>query len=138
MNPIHHLERSRHYLNFVPGNISAGDYNRAAKALTRAVSHAATAAAVHWHHGHHSRRRLSTALSELVFEGHLSHTHLRTFRDVYFLLIRIPDADPESARKMLRRQRRRVSRLNAAIEMVISAEPNPPTLDQIATDLTTS
>lgn len=51
MNPAHYLERSRHCLNFVPGNISDGDCNRVAKALTRAAGHAAR--------------------SELVFEGRL-------------------------------------------------------------------
>ena len=73
MNPTHHLERSRHYLNLVPGNIAVGDYDRAAKALTRSAGYAATAAAVHWRHGFHSRRRLTAALSELVFEGRLAH-----------------------------------------------------------------
>ena len=29
MNPAHHLNRSRHYLNFTPANIAAGDYARA-------------------------------------------------------------------------------------------------------------
>ena len=33
MNPAHHLNRSRHYLNFTPANIGAGDYARAARAL---------------------------------------------------------------------------------------------------------
>ena len=29
MNPAHHLNRSRHCLNFTPANIAAGDYARA-------------------------------------------------------------------------------------------------------------
>ena len=131
MNPTHHLERSRHYLNFVPGNISAGDYNRAAKALTRAAGHVATAAAVHWRHGHHSRRRLTTVLSELVFEGRLAHTHLRTFRDVYRLPQRTAASTPEVTRRLLRRFRLLVSRMIAAIASAMAGQPNVPTLEQL-------
>ena len=67
MNPAHHLNRSRHYLNFTPANIAAGDYARAARALCRSVSHAVTAAAVHWHHRCHSRQRLRLVVKALVF-----------------------------------------------------------------------
>ena len=133
MNPAHHLERSRHYLNFVPGNISAGDYNRAAKALTRAAGHAATAAAVHWHHGHYSRRRLTTALFGLVYEGRLAHSHLRAFRDVYQLPQRIAASTPAVARRLLRRFRRQVSRLIAAIASAMAGQPNVPTMQQLIT-----
>ena len=85
MHPAHHLDRGQHYLDFVPANLAAGDCARAAKALARAASHAVTAAAVHWHHGHHSRRRLTTVLVELVHDRRVAYAHLRTFRDVYRL-----------------------------------------------------
>ncbi len=45
MNPSHHLDRSQHYLNFVPGNLAAGDCARAARAMARSASHAVTVAA---------------------------------------------------------------------------------------------
>ncbi len=72
VNPAHHLNRSRHYLNFIPANIAAGDYARAARALCRSVSHAVTAAAVHWHHRCHTRQRLRLVVKALVFDGPLS------------------------------------------------------------------
>jgi len=133
VNPTHHLERSRHYLSFVPGNISAGDYNRAAKTLTRAAGHAATAAAVHWHHRYYSRRRLTVALFGLVFEGRLAYTHLRTFRDVYQLPHRIAASTPEVACRLLRRMRRQVSRLIAAIASAMASQPDVPTMEQLIT-----
>ena len=69
MNPAHRLNRSRHCLNFTPANIAAGDYARAARALCRSVSHAATAAAVHWHHRRDTRRRLRLFVKAPVFDG---------------------------------------------------------------------
>jgi len=45
VNPSHHLDRSQHYLNFVPGNLAAGDCARAARAMARSASHAVTVAA---------------------------------------------------------------------------------------------
>ncbi len=134
MNPSHHLDRSRHHLDFVPVNIAAGDYTRAASALARAASHAVTAAAVHWHSGHHSRRRLTTALAELVYSRRVAYAHLRTFRDVYRLLDQVVDAPHQSASKLLRRMRRRVSRLNAAIAAAIADQPEALTLEQLMAD----
>ncbi len=37
MNPAHHLNRSRHYLNITPANISAGDYARDTRRRLRLV-----------------------------------------------------------------------------------------------------
>ncbi len=68
MNPAHHLNRSRHYLNFIPANIAPGDYARAARALCRSVSHAVTAAAVHWHHRRDTRRRLRLVVGRVPFQ----------------------------------------------------------------------
>ena len=134
MNSTHHLERSQHYLNFVPGNLAAGDFARAATALARSASHAATAAAVHRHNGHHSRRRLSTALAELVFELRISHTHWRAFRDVCRLPAQLRDATPQAARRLLRRFKRRVSRLHDAITVAIYLTPQAPSLEQFLAD----
>ena len=141
MNPTHHLDRSQHYLNFVPGNLAAGDFARAARALARSVSHAVTAAAVNWQHRRHSRRRLTAALTDLVYSRRVAYSHLRTFRDVYRLLEqtvdRAPDAaGPDLVRRELRRLRRRVARLNAAIASAMSGDPNPLTLEQLLADPT--
>ncbi len=131
MNPAHHLNRSRHYLNFTPANIAAGDYARAARALCRSASHAVTAAAVHWHHRHDTRRRLHRVVKALVFDGHLRYTHERTLRQAYALPGLIADAAPAAARRLLRRARRRVSRLIAAVAAAMARQPHPPTLEQI-------
>ncbi len=136
MNPTHHLDRSQHYLNFVPGNLAAGDCARAARALARSASHAVTAAAVNWHYRRHSRRRLTAALTDLVYNRRVAYSHLRTFRDVYRLLGQADDATPESARALVRRLRRRVARLNTAIASAMSGDPNPLTLEQMLADPT--
>lgn len=133
MNPAHHLNRSHLYLNFVPGNVAAGDYDRAAKALARSASHAVTAAAAHWRNGHRSRRRLNAVLSELVYDRRVAYTHVRTFRDVYRLLDELPDATAATACNLLRRLRRRVSRLKDAIASAIAGQPNVPTVEQLLT-----
>ena len=134
MNPAHHLNRSRCYLDFVPGNLAAGDWARAALALARAASHAVTAAAVHWHNRHYSRRRLTTVLGELVYDRRVAHAHLRTFRDVYRLLDDVADVTPDTARTMIRRMRRRVSRMLAAVAAAIAGQPYVPTLEQLMAD----
>ena len=138
MNPTHHLEHSQRYLNFAALDTAAGDCSRAAHALTRAASHAVTAAAVHWHDSHHSRRRLTTVLGGLVHNNRVAHTHRRTFRDVYQLprQVAATGTDVSAARRLLRRFRRRVNRLLAAIRLAIAAHPNPPTMDEICARLT--
>ena len=135
MNPTHHLDRSRHYLDFVPGNIAAGEYVRAARALARSASHAVTAAAVHWQHGHHSRRRLNAVLSELIYDRRIPYAHVRTFRDVYRLLEQVVGETPDAARRVLRRLKRRVSRLNAAVASAMAEQPEPLTMEQVMADV---
>ena len=134
MHPTHHLERSQRYLNFVPDNVAAGDYFRAANALARSASHAVTAAAVHWSRPHHTRRRLTTILTELVYTRSVAYTHLRTFTQVYRLLQQVPDAAAADARRMLRRLRRRVSRFTAAVAGAISDDPAPLSFEDLIAD----
>ena len=130
MNPDHHLNRSQRYLDFTANDIAAGDCARAARALSRAATHAVTAAAVHWHHRHHSRRRLGVVVGALLRDGRLRAAHWRTFREVGQLPAQIAAA-PDAARRLLRRARRRVSRLRTAIAAAMSAQPNPPTLAEL-------
>ena len=133
MNAAHHLDRSRLYLGFVTRNVLAGEYDRAARAVHRAATHAATAAAIHWHHRHHSWRRLTTVLGQLVRDGLLEYRHLRAFREV----LRLPDllaqtsGDAAGRRRLLRRFRRRVHRLRRAIIRAMHADPNPLSLKEI-------
>ena len=135
MTPAHHLERSRNYLDYVSPDIAAGQYARAARALARSASHAVTAAAVHWHHRHHSRRRLNSLLGELVYDRRIGYTHLATFTEVYQVVDHMDDATPETARRTLRRLRRRVSRLHAAVAAAMALEPKPPTLEEVLAGL---
>ena len=66
MNAAHHLDRSQLYLGYVSGDGGAGDYQRAARAIHRAASHVATAAAVHTHQDSYSWRRMTTVLGGFV------------------------------------------------------------------------
>ena len=135
MNPTHHLEHSQRYLNFAALDAAAGDYCQAARALARAASHAVTAAAIHWHHPHYSRRSLTSALGALVYDRLLAYTHRRTFREVYQLPGQLAAAaagdDAGAARRLLRRCRRRVGRLLAAVQLAMSRHPSPTTMDEI-------
>ena len=85
---------------------------------------------MHWHNGHHSRRRLTTVLVELVHARRVAYAHRRTFRDVYRLLDDVAGATPQSACAMIRRMRRRVFRMLAAI----AGQPYVPTLEQLMAD----
>ena len=100
--------------------------------MRRAASHAATAAAVHWHNLHYSRRRLNVALTELAASGYLPYRHVRAFRDVYALPAQLAPAGSNDSRRILRTAHRRVARLLAAVAAAIAHDPNPPTLDEIA------
>ena len=127
MNAAHHLDRSQLYLGFVTRDVRAGEYHRAARAIHRAATHAATAAAVHWHHNHYSWRRLTTALAGLVRDGLIDYRHLRAFRQLYRLPHMLADAagDVAALRRLLRRARRRVLRLRQAVARAITSDPNP-------------
>ena len=130
MNPTHHLNRSQHYLNYASADLAAGDCTRAARALYRAATHAVTATAVHWHHPHYSKGRLGLVVTGLVRDGRLRCAHWRTFREIRDLPGRIAAA-PNAARPVLRRVRRRVDRLLAAVSAAIAGCPRPPTLAEI-------
>ncbi len=127
MNAAHHLERSQLYLGFVTRDVLGGEYHRAARAVHRAATHAATAAAIHWHHRHYSLRRLNTALSGLVRDGLMGYRHLRTFREVHRLTDLLAEAgdDMAAVRALLRRARRRVERLRQAVVLAMARDPNP-------------
>ena len=89
---------------------------------------------MHWHHRHHSRRRLTTVLVELVHDRRVAYAHLRTFRDVYRLLDDVAGETPQSACAMIHRMRRRVSRMLAAVTVAIAGQPYVPTLEQLMAD----
>ena len=130
MDYAHHIDRSRHHLGWVPIDLAAGDYNRAAKALARAASHAVTAAAMHWKQPFRNltRRRLNMVLFELRRMDQIdSGPHLRTLRQVYRLPADLADADsPAAARRLIRRSRMRVRRLREAIVAAVAGRGKPP------------
>ena len=130
MSPDYHLSRSHHFLDLAAADLDAGDCPRAAGALARSASHAVTAAAVHWRYPHNTRRRLHIVLSMLMFNGLLEYRHHRTFRHVYelsdiFARSSVTDASVTDGLRRLRRARRRVFRLIAAVTTAMAADPNP-------------
>ena len=147
MKPSHHISRTRLYLKYAASDTAIGDYDRAAKALARATSHAATAVGVHWDYLcglRGSRRRLQSALNELARKRYVSYGLAGVLREAYALpdLIATAAAKPASANarsanahreiiRILRRTRMRARRLLKAIVRAMSDEPNPPTFDEI-------
>ena len=91
----HHQTEARRFLSLARSNHSAGDHLRAADALARAASHAATAAVVerNWVH-RYTRRRLTNYLFLMAAEGRISNGGVRTFRNIYDLPRRLAEADP--------------------------------------------
>ena len=114
----------------VTRDLRAGDYERAARGIHRAATHAATAAAVHWHHRHYSWRRLTTVLAGLVYDGRMGYRHLRAFRELIRLPCMLADADEDvtALRRLLRRARRRVLRLYRAVWRAMASDPDPLSL----------
>ncbi len=142
----HHQERSQRYLTQARAHIDAAIRNpsvpddarcaAAAVALRRAASHAVTAAAVHSHRGHRSRRRLSNVLIDLAFQRKIGLAQIRVFQRLHRLAPG-PTGAPRSAgksvtptRRALRAEYRRVVRLVDALATAIAGQPNPLTLEQ--------
>ena len=88
MKPSHHISRTRLYLKYAASDTASGDYDRAAKALARATSHAATAVGVHWDYLcglRGSRRRLQSALNEMARKRYVSYGLAGVLREAYAL-----------------------------------------------------
>ena len=134
MSPSHHLNQTRRFLKFAAGNTVVGDHDRAARALTRAASHAATAVVVHWHHPTGNRRRLQFGLDDLARKGGITYSQSGVLRQVYALPDRISDAPSDDANavpRLLKRTRTCVRRLLRCIVAAMSGDPNPPTFAEI-------
>lgn len=116
----HHLERTQRYHRFARDNIADGQFARAADALRRSVTHAASALLVSEGRPTSTRQRLDNALLDLTLDGRIPHAHVRTFRIVH----RLPDllqgrSDVES-RRLLRTVRTRVGRLIKAVAALVN------------------
>ena len=91
----HHQTQARRFLSLARSDHNAGDYARAANALARAASHAATAAAVEWIWiNRYTRRRLTNYLFRMAAEGRISNGGVKTFRNIYHLPRRLAGSRP--------------------------------------------
>lgn len=115
----HHLERSHHYLRLSRANAGHDPYHRAADALRRSVTHAATAVMAAEGRPTRTRRRLYNSLGSLVYSGSIPHAHLQTFRRVHNLPAGLRSAAPADARRLLHTLRARVSRLLKSVAGVL-------------------
>ena len=120
----HHQTQARRFLSLARSDLDSADYHRAADALARAASHAATAAVVerNWI-SHYTRRRLTNYLFLMAAEGRISNGGVRTFRNIYGLSRRLAEADPREARRLCRQARNRVAMLIRSIEGAIAGRP---------------
>ena len=120
----HHQTQARRFLSLARSDHNSADYARAANALARAASHAATAAVVerNWVR-RYTRRRLTNYLFLLAAEGRISNGGVKTFRNIYHLSRRLALADPREAQRLSRQARNRVSALLRSIEGAIAGRP---------------
>ena len=120
----HHQDQARRFLSLARSNHNAGDHVRAADALVRSASHAATAAVVerNWI-DRFTRRRLTNYLFAMAAEGRISNGGVKTFRNIYHLSRRLAEADPREAQRLCRQARNRVSALLRSIESAIAGRP---------------
>ena len=120
----HHQTQARRFLSLARSDHNAGDYARAANALARAASHAATAAVVHRNHVRRpTRRKLTNFLLILAVEGKISNGGVRTFRRIYDMPRLLAGSDPDAARRLCRQARNRVSALVRSVEGAIAGRP---------------
>ena len=100
-----HLDRAELYLRFALDDFLSQQYPRAANALRRSVTHAATALLAAERRPTRTRRRLLNALRELVHEERIQYGHLLTFRLAHDLpgpTRRLPEESSTGARLRLR------------------------------------
>lgn len=132
----HHRSQARRFLSLARADHDAGDYTRAANALARAASHAATAAVVHETISRRpTRRRLTHQLFALAWEGKISNGSVRVFRNIYGLPERLAVADARDAQRLSRQARNRVALLVRSVEGAVTGRlvtgrgrrpPRPP------------
>ena len=118
-----HLELSQRYLHLARDNVAAGQNHRAADALRRAVTHAASSILVAEGRPTNTRRRLYNALGTWVYHGAIPHAHLTTFRRVHDLPTRLDAMPPDSAdaARLLRTMRLRVRRLLNDVSALVNS-----------------
>jgi hypothetical protein len=118
----HHQEHSQHFLDAARRGISGGDYHYAAVALSRSAGHSVTAAAEKSGFPYRSQRRLINFLIDVVCTRRVPLAHLRLFRRIHDLPDAVSRANPETARRLVRQDYRRVVKLVADMDNLI--DPN--------------
>ena len=117
----HHQAQARRFLSLARSDHNAGDYARAANALARAASHAATAVVVHETDSRRrTRRKLTNQLFALAAEGRISNGGVRAFRNIYGLPHRLARAHPSEAQRLSRQARNRVAVLVRSVAGALS------------------
>ena len=119
-----HQAQARRFLSLARSDLNSADCHRAANALARAASHAATAAVVHYNHVRRpTRRKLTNFLLILAADGLISNGGVRIFRRIYDMPRLLAGSDPGAARRLCRQARNRVAILIRSIEGAIAGRP---------------
>ena len=121
----HHQERSQHFLGAARRGISGGDYHYAAVALSRSAGHSVTAAAEKSGFPYRSQRRLINFLIDVVCTRRVPLAHLRLFRRIHDLPDAVSRTKPETARRLVRQDYRRVVKLVADMDNIIDPNHDP-------------
>ena len=120
----HHQTQARRFLSLARSDHNSGKYDRAANALARAASHAATAALFHCALLRRpTRRKLTNTLFILADAGQISNGGVRIFRNIYQLPDQLSTADPRQCQRLSRRARNRVAALIRSVEGAIAGRP---------------
>lgn len=135
-----HQDAAARFLDHSELEAKAGNSYRSVLALSRATSHAATAANIHWGmFAHNHRRQLSHVLYTLARQGHLSYTSARflnRFEELYRDIQKAERArNRPEARRLFRNARRRTAHTIAAVNRAIAADPNPKPHWQITAEV---
>lgn len=120
----HHQAKAARFLQHAQDNIAHRERHRAAQAIARAASHAATALALHRQTRHNSHRQLQWAVQSYVFDE-LGHGHLKTFREACDLPRRISSQPATDAHRVLLRLRRRTKSFLKAVNAIVAGQPLP-------------
>ena len=120
----HHQTQARRFLSLARSDHNSGKYDRAANALARAASHAATSALFHCALLRRpTRRKLTNTLFMLADAGQISNGGVRIFRSIYRLPDQLSTADPRQCQRLSRRARNRVAALIRSVEGAIAGRP---------------
>ena len=120
----HHQTQARRFLSLARSDHNSGKYDRAANALARAASHAATSALFHCALLRRpTRRKLTNTLFMLADAGQISNGGVRIFRSIYRLPDQLAAALPSQRQRLSRRARNRVAALIRSVEGAIAGRP---------------